>query len=105
MDASVSQQAGLMTLDERIDRMHARDRAGLVVFILALWFTVLFALFNVWPFISVPAIRVILVIAGSMVLLFNTAAIVAMLQHYAHDKHFIYGLDIKHLDEMRKRRS
>jgi hypothetical protein len=105
MDATVSQQAGALTLDERIDKMHGRDRAGLIAFVLALWFTILFALFNVWPFISTPAIRVILVIAGSMVLLFNTAAIVAMLRHYTHDKHFIYGLDLKHLDEMRNRRS
>jgi hypothetical protein len=28
-----------------------------------------------------------------------------MLSHYSHDKHFIYGLDLKHLDEMRSRRS
>jgi len=27
-----------------------------------------------------------------------------MLRHYTDDKHFIYGLDIKHLDEMRSRR-
>jgi len=36
------------------------------------------------------------------VLLFNTASIVAMLRHYTSDKHFIYGLDLKHLDEMRR---
>jgi hypothetical protein len=105
MDATVSQQAGAMTLDERIDKMHARDRAGLIAFVALLWFTILFALFNVWPFIAMPAIRVILVVAGTLVLLFNTAAIVAMLRHYTHDKHFIYGLDLKHLDEMRNRRS
>jgi hypothetical protein len=27
-----------------------------------------------------------------------------MLRHYSDDKHFIYGLDLKHLDEMRARR-
>ena len=32
-------------------------------------------------------------------------AIVAMLRHYHSDKHFIYSLDIMHLDEMRRRRS
>jgi hypothetical protein len=105
MDATVSHQAGAMTLDQRIDKMHARDRAGLIAFVAALWFTILFALFNVWPFIATPEIRVILVVAGALVLLFNTAAIVAMLRHYTHDKHFIYGLDLKHLDEMRNRRS
>ena len=104
MDATVSHQAGVMTLDQLIDKMHGRDRAGLVAFVAALWFTILFTLFSVWPFIATPEIRVILVVAGSLVLLFNTAAIVAMLRHYGDDKHFIYGLDIKHLDEMRNRR-
>lgn len=91
-------------LTERIDRMHARDRLGLIIFVVVLWCTMLFALFTIWPFISVPAIRAILAIACGLVLIFNTAAIVAMLRHYSDDKHFIYGLDLKHLDEMRERR-
>lgn len=105
MEATLSQQRRDASLDERIDRMHARDRASLVVFVLVLWCTLLFALFNVWSYISIPAIRVILSIACGLVLTFNTAAIVAMLRHYHDDKHFIYGLDLKHLDEMRRRRA
>jgi Fe2+ transport system protein B len=105
MEATLSQQHGGATLDQRIDRMHARDRAGLVIFIAVLWCTMLFALFSVWSYISIPAIRVILSVACALVLAFNTAAIVAMLRHYVEDKHFIYGLDIKHLDEMRRRRT
>ena len=97
MEATVGRQAAVMTLEQRIDKMHGRDRAALIAFVVALWFTILF--------ITTPAIRAILVVAGSMVLLLNTAAIVAMLRHYTHDKHFIYGLDLKHLDEMRNRRS
>lgn len=91
-------------LQERIDKMHSRDRAGLLAFIVVLWCTMLFALFTIWPFITVPAIRAILAIFCGLVLLFNTAAIIAMLRHYHEDKHFIYGLDLKHLDEMRARR-
>jgi hypothetical protein len=37
------------------------------------------------------------------VLLFNTAAIAAMVKHYREDKAFIYGLDLKNLDAMRRR--
>ena len=62
------------------------------------------ALFTVWPFISIPAIRIILSIFCALVLLFNSAAIIAMLRHYVEDREFIYGLDLKHLDEMRARR-
>jgi hypothetical protein len=91
-------------LTQRIDRMHARDRLGLIIFIVVLWCTMLFALFTIWPFISVAGIKIILSVACGLVLIFNTAAIVAMLRHYSDDKHFIYGLDLKHLDEMRARR-
>ena len=91
-------------LARRIDKMHSGDRLGLIVFVTVLWCTMLFALFSVWPYIAIPAIRIILSIACGLVLAFNTAAVVAMLRHYHEDKHFIYGLDLKHLDEMRKRR-
>jgi hypothetical protein len=37
-------------------------------------------------------------------LIFNTASIAAMVKHYEEDKEFIYGLDIKHLDEAKKNR-
>lgn len=91
-------------LERRISRMHSRDKAGLIVFVLALWGTLLFTLFSIWPSISVPAIQVILVVSGGFVLALNSAAVVAMLRHYDEDRHFIYGLDLKHLDEMRRRR-
>ncbi|KQY42724.1 MULTISPECIES: hypothetical protein [Rhizobium/Agrobacterium group] len=91
-------------LATRIDKMHSRDRAGLIIFITVLWCTMVFALVTIWPYISVPAIRIILTTACALVLVFNTAAIIAMLRHYSEDKHFIYGLDLKHLDEMRRRR-
>ncbi len=35
------------------------------------------------------------------VLIFNTAAILAMVKHYKEDKDFIYGLDIKNADAFR----
>ena len=99
-----AQEAGDALLTQRIDRMHARDRLGLIIFVVVLWCTMLFALFTIWPFISVPAIRAVLAVFCGLVLIFNTAAVVAMLRHYLDDKHFIYGLDLKHLDEMRARR-
>ena len=64
----------------------------------------LFALFTMWPLIGDGGVRIVLAIAAILVLAFNTAAIVAMLRHYHDDKSFIYGLDIKHLDEMRRRK-
>jgi len=91
-------------LDARIDRMHKRDRLGALAFVIALWITVLFALVSVWPLVTVSMLRVILLISAGLVLVFNTASIWAMLSHYADDRDFIYGLDLKHLDEMRRQK-
>jgi hypothetical protein len=91
-------------LDVRIDRMHKRDRLGAIAFVAALWVAVLFVLISVWPLVTVPTLRAILLISGGLVLIFNTASIWAMLRHYADDRDFIYGLDLKHLDEMRRQK-
>ena len=105
MDTSPDRSvAGPRSLARRIDRMHGRDRIGAVVFVIALWVAMVFVLATIWPFVTNTAILALLVASGALVVLFNTAAIVAMLRHYEADKHFIYGLDIKHLDEMRRRR-
>ncbi|MFU0504429.1 hypothetical protein [Pseudaminobacter sp. NGMCC 1.201702] len=104
MEIALGSHAEEAELERRIHRMHSRDKAGLVLFVIALWITLLFTLFSIWSFITVPTIKTILMISGGFVLLLNTAAIVAMLRHYSEDRHFIYGLDLKHLDEMRKRR-
>ena len=50
-----------------------------------------------------PAARgSLLLIGGAVILLFNTAAILAMLRHYREDRDFMYGLDIKFLDEAQR---
>ena len=103
---SIATREGMVapSLSDRIDKMYNHDRLGASAFVVVLWFVVLFVLFSIWPAIENGTIRTILVISGAGVLALNTAAIVAMLRHYSHDKEFIYGLDIKHLDEMRRRR-
>lgn len=92
------------TLNARIDKMHGGDRIGALAFVVVLWIVVLFVLARIWSNVSDARIAAILIISGGMVLIFNTASIVAMLRHYAGDKHFIYGLDLKHLDEMRRQK-
>jgi hypothetical protein len=104
MVATQNVQTDIENLDARVDRMHKRDRIGAIAFVAALWITVLFVLGSVWPLVTIPELRIILVISGGLVLIFNTASILAMLRHYADDRDFIYGLDLKHLDEMRRQR-
>jgi len=93
-----------VTHDPRIDKMHGQDRLGALGFVVVLWIVILFVMIKIWPYVTDGTIRTILLVSGGLVLLFNTASIVAMLRHYAGDKHFIYGLDLKHLDEMRRQK-
>lgn len=89
-------------LNQRIEAMYQGDKRGAWLFIAFLWITILFVLLMTWPFIPDTGVKVVVVLAAAAVLIFNTASIAAMLKHYEEDKEFIYGLDIKHLDEYRK---
>lgn len=88
-------------MQSRVDSMFRMDRAWAWGFVVVLWAVLLFVYFSVSGYIEDEAARIVLGIAGLLVGIFNTAAIGAMISHYAHDKNFIYELDIKHLDANR----
>jgi hypothetical protein len=92
-------------LKQRIDALYRSDVRGSVLLIVCLWATVIFVLVMTWPYIPDQGIRVVVAIAAIAVLVFNTAAIFAMVSHYRDDRDFIYGLDIKHADAFRNRKS
>ena len=92
-------------LKQRIESLYRSDVRGAIIMVVVLWVTILFVLFQTWPFIPDQGIRVVVVIAAAAVLIFNTAAILAMIRNYQVDKDFIYGLDIKHYDASRNRQS
>ncbi len=85
-------------MKDRIDSMFRRDRALATVLVVALWLTVFFVILAVRSFIADKSIEVICWIGAGVLLLFNTASIVAMFKHYAEDKEHIYAVDIRHLD-------
>lgn len=89
----------------RIRAMFLGDAVWAVCFVAVLWVVVGFVFFAITRIVPDKGVTVALVVGGGLVLLFNTAAIAAMLRHYAHEKNFIYGLDIRHLDEMRAARA
>jgi hypothetical protein len=92
-------------LNQRIEAMYRSDVRGAWILVALLWIVVLFVLVMSWPFIPNSGVRTVVVLAAAAVLIFNTASILAMVKHYAEDKHFIYGLDIKHLDEANNSRT
>lgn len=87
-------------LNQRIEAMYRGDVRGAWAFVAVLWIVVLFVLLMSWPHIPDNGVRLVVVLAAGAVLIFNTASVGAMVRNYAADKDFIYGLDIKHLDQM-----
>lgn len=81
--------------------MHRRDVQIAWAFVIGLWLSVIFVALATWSLAPSSGARTLLMIGGAIVLLFNTAAIMAMLRHYREDRDFMYGLDIKFLDEAR----
>jgi hypothetical protein len=89
------------TNDPRVQSMYAGDRRWAVFAVAALWATYGFVFWKVLPLVGTPEVMYALAGVGSIVLLFNTASILAMVQHYSGDKEHIYGLDIHYLDAAR----
>jgi hypothetical protein len=91
-------------LNQRIEAMYRSDVRGAWAFVVVLWIVILFVLFMSWPHIPDGTVRIVALLAAAAVLIFNTASILAMVRNYAADKDFIYGLDIKLLDEARRQK-
>ena len=90
-------------LNQRIEAMHRRDTLVAWAFVVGLWCAIAFVAVATWDLAPNSTARMMLLIGGAIVLIFNTAAILAMLRHYREDRDFMYGLDIKFLDEARGR--
>ena len=90
------------SLRSRIDAMLSRDRAMAWIFVVLLWVTIGFVYFATDQFIIDNTLRVVLIVGALLILIFNTASMLAMIKHYQADRDHIYGLDIKHLDENRR---
>lgn len=92
-----------VSLDQRIEKVFRGDVLGAWTFVAVLWLTFGFVAWATWDLAPDDNVRWLLLSVGTLVLLFNTAAIAAMVKHYKEDKAFIYGLDLKNLDAMRRR--
>ena len=87
----------------RINKMFTYDIVFGWGFVAWLWITYAFVYFmitSVSPFAS-GDVNLALIIGGSLVCIYNTASISAMVRHYSHDKEFIYTVDLRHLDQYR----
>lgn len=90
--------------DPRIDAMYGGDRLASLIALTALWATLIFVFLKVVPLAGDPSVLYVLAAGAGLVLLFNTASIIAMLSHYSEDREHIYGLDLHYLDRMKKKK-
>jgi uncharacterized membrane protein len=90
-------------IQSRIESMYHWDQVWAWGFVLALWATLIFVYFAVTAIVADGPIVTSLIASGALLLLFNTTSITSLVRHYHKEKNFIYGLDIRHLDEMRAR--
>lgn len=88
-------------LKKRIHSMYLRDCIMAWSDIVLIWLAIGFVLISILNIVDDPIVRTVLIISSALLVLFNTASVGSMTKHYAEDKDFIYGLDIKHLDENR----
>jgi hypothetical protein len=81
--------------------MHRRDVGVAWAFVAGIWCAIIFVAWATWDLAPNPGARTLLLIGGAVVLVLNTAA---MLRHYREDRDFMYGMDIRFLDEARGQR-
>lgn len=84
--------------DPRVERMYRGDRMWAVVALFTLWATYTFVFWKILPLLTDSGVLYSLAVGAGLVLLFNSAAIYAMIAHYIEDKQNIYGLDLHYLD-------
>jgi hypothetical protein len=92
---SVAHQKGM---EDRIEKMFTNDKLAAGTLVACLWLTVFFVMFAVRGFMPSAQVELLCWAGAAVLLLFNTASIVAMLKHYGQDKAHIYAVDIRHLD-------
>jgi len=90
--------------DPRVERLYRSDRYWAYVAVLVLWITIVFVFWQVASSAVSSTVAAALAAGAGLVLLFNSASILALLRHYKEDKEHIYKLDLHYLDEMKKNR-
>ncbi|MFT3732357.1 MAG: hypothetical protein QM780_13225 [Hyphomicrobium sp.] len=84
--------------DPRIGSKFAGDRMWSLTAIIVLWLLYAFVFFEVKDYAGSSEVLWALIASGGLVILFNTAAILAMLFHLSEERDEIYGLDLHYLD-------
>jgi hypothetical protein len=95
--------------EERVRRqmnaMYARDRVMAWGFVAALVVVVPFVYLALWDVMPSGAVRIALLGSGAVLLLYNVAAMVALVRNFGSDRDFVYRRDVAHARERDKLRA
>lgn len=91
-----------MNSDPRIAGKFSGDRLWSLTAIAVLWLLYAFVFYEIKDYAGSSEVISVLLISGALVILFNTAAIFAMLVHLSEERDEIYGLDLHYLDLKKK---
>jgi hypothetical protein len=86
-------------VEHQIDAMFTRDRLMAIGFVVALLVVVPFVLVVVWQHAPSTGVRVVLLVSGLVVLVYNVASMVALVVGFRRDRDFVYRRDVAHLRE------
>jgi uncharacterized membrane protein len=84
----------------RIDAMYRRDSFAAYISVVTVWAVYLFIFWRMQDQFAASGLTWLMLGLGAIVLMLNTAAVVALIRHYQTDKASIYGTDIYYLDRI-----
>jgi uncharacterized membrane protein YqjE len=86
------------------DQMHSlyqRDLAMATAFVVALLVVLPFMVIALWSVMPTAAVKALLVASALVLLVYNVASMMYLVNNYRRDKDFIYRRDVAHLRELR----
>ncbi len=85
----------------QMDTMYRRDRWMAIGSVVVLLIVLPFVFVALWSNMPDTGTKVVLLVSGFVLLLYNVASMLALVRNYDRDREFIYRRDVAHLRELR----
>jgi hypothetical protein len=86
---------------DQMDSLYQRDVAMATAFVVALLVVLPFMVIALWSVMPTAAVKALLVASALVLLVYNVASMMYLVNNYRRDKDFIYRRDVAHLRELR----
>jgi hypothetical protein len=83
----------------QMQSMFERDRIMAYAFVVAMCVVLPFVLIALWQHMPNTGVKLVLLVSCAIVILYNVAAMVALVGNYRRDRDFVYRRDVAHLRE------